>query len=134
MGESHGDILVYIKNGIPDRHRTELINIECLWVEVNVRNKRVLMGTFYRPPNSLPLVLTDIENSIGVAVDTGISDIVILGDTNISPDNLSSLVPQSIETTTHYILRDATNIRQPLTRTQLYYNSSSIRLFEQSSC
>ena len=46
---------------------------------------------------------------------------------NISPDYLSSLVPQSVETT----LRDATNIRQPLTRTQLYYNSfipSSIRL------
>ena len=51
---------------------------------------------------------------------------------NISPDCLSSLVPQSVETTTHYSLRDATNIRQPLTRTQLYYNPfipSSTRLW-----
>ena len=51
---------------------------------------------------------------------------------NTSPNYLSSLVPQSVETTTHYSLRDATNIRQPLTRTQLYYNSfipSSIRLW-----
>ena len=62
----------------------ELINIECVWVEVNVRNKRVLVGTFYRPPNSLPLMLSDIENSIGLAVDTGISDIVILGDFNLN--------------------------------------------------
>ena len=37
---------------------------------------------------------------------------------NISPNYLSSLVPQSVETTTHYSLRDATNKRQPLTRTQ----------------
>ena len=28
---------------------------------------------------------------------------------NISPNYLSSLVPQSVETTTHYSLRDATN-------------------------
>ena len=70
--DSHGGILVYVKDGIPCKRRTdlELINIDC--VEVNVRNKRVLVGTFHRPPNSLPLILSDIENSIGLAVDTGI--------------------------------------------------------------
>ena len=92
VGDSHGGILVYVKDGIPCKRRTdlELITIECIWVEVNVRNKRVLVGTFYRPPNSLPLILSDIENSIGLAVDTGISDIVILGDFN-----LNMLVTQS---------------------------------------
>ena len=86
VGDSHGGILVYVKDGIPCKRRTdlELITIECIWVEVNVRNKRVLVGTFYRPPNSLPLILSDIENSIGLAVDTGISDIVILGDFNLN--------------------------------------------------
>ena len=76
VGDSHGGILVYVKDGIPCKRRTdlELIAIECIWVEVNVRNKRVLVGTFYRPPNMLPLILSDIENSIGLAVDTGISD------------------------------------------------------------
>ena len=51
---------------------------------------------------------------------------------SISPNYLSSLVPQSVELTTHYSLRDATNIRQRLTRTQLYYNSfipSTFRLW-----
>lgn len=51
---------------------------------------------------------------------------------NFSPDYLSALVPQSFEETTHYELRNASNVRQPLTRTQLYFNSfipSSIRLW-----
>ena len=42
---------------------------------------------------------------------------------NISPEYLSSLVPQPVESTTHYGFRDASNIRQPLARTQLYYKS-----------
>ena len=49
---------------------------------------------------------------------------------NLSPNYLSSLVPPSIETTTSYTLRDASNIRYPMVRTQLYYKSflpSSIR-------
>ena len=48
-----------------------------------------------------------------------------------SPNYLSSLVHNILKPTTHYSLRDATNIRQTLTRTQLYYNSfipPSIRL------
>ena len=86
VGDSHGGILVFVKDCIPCKRRAdlELINIECIWVEVNVRNKTILVGTFYRPPNSHPLILNDIENSIGLAVDTGISDIVILGDFNLN--------------------------------------------------
>ena len=55
---------------------------------------------------------------------------------NISPEYLSSLVPQPIENTTHYGLRDASNIRPPLARTQLYYKSflpSTIRLWNDLS-
>ena len=36
---------------------------------------------------------------------------------------LSSLIPSLVENTTVYGLRNATNIRQTLSRTQLYYNS-----------
>ena len=55
---------------------------------------------------------------------------------NISPEYLSSLVPQPVENTTSYGLRDASNIRQPFSRTQLYYKSflpSSIRLWNDLS-
>ena len=55
---------------------------------------------------------------------------------NISPEYLSSLVPQPVENTTYYGLRDASNIRPPLARTQLYYKSflpTTIRLWNDLS-
>ena len=83
---------MYIKNDIPCKRRQdlELVNIECLWVEINIKSKKMLVGTFYRPPNSNSLVFSDIENSIGMAVDTSIADIVILGDFNLNVLNAQS--------------------------------------------
>ena len=55
---------------------------------------------------------------------------------NISPEYLSSLVPQPVENKTSYGLRDASNIRQLFSRTQLYYKSflpSFIRLWNDVS-
>ena len=55
---------------------------------------------------------------------------------NISPDYLSTLVPQPIENTIGYNLRDASNLRQPFSRTELYYKSflpSSVRLWNDLS-
>ena len=57
---------------------------------ISETEKKTLIGTFYRPPNSTPQVLTDIENSIGLVFDTGTSDNVIQGDFN-----LNILNPQS---------------------------------------
>ncbi|MCG8112559.1 MAG: endonuclease/exonuclease/phosphatase family protein, partial [Candidatus Thiodiazotropha taylori] len=92
IGDSHGGIAVYVKTGIPCKRRDdlELINIECMWLEVNIRNRKILVGTFYRPPNSTPLVLNEIENSIGLAVDTDIADIIVLGDFNLNTLNTQS--------------------------------------------
>ncbi len=76
--DNHGGILVYVKENIPTLRRRDLepLNLECIWVELRVKRKRILFGTFYRPPNSSPLVLANIENSIGLALDTNIKDIV----------------------------------------------------------
>ena len=55
---------------------------------------------------------------------------------NDFPDYLSSIVPQPVENTTHYGLRDASNIHLPLARTQLYYKSflpSTIRIWNDLS-
>jgi len=46
-------------------------------------NKRILIGTFYRPPNSDNNYFCKIEDSIGLAIDTGINDIIVLGDFNL---------------------------------------------------
>ena len=41
-GDSHGGIAVYVKNCIPCKRRNdlELISIECLWLEINIRKKK----------------------------------------------------------------------------------------------
>ena len=76
------------------RHDLELPSIECLWVEISIKNKIQLIGTFYRPPNSTNAILTSIEDSIGLAFETNISNILITGDFNldIMKDNSSRKV------------------------------------------
>ena len=43
-------------------------------------NTQSIYGTFYRPPNSSPSAMTNIENSI--AFDANISNIIITADFN----------------------------------------------------
>ena len=84
--DPHGGVAVYVKNNIPCMRRTELeiLNVESVWIEIRLKYKRLLIGTFYRPPNSDQSVLSNIERSIDLAIDTGISDIIILGDFNLN--------------------------------------------------
>ena len=56
--------------------------ILCIWVEVSLSNKKHLIGTFYRPPNSPNVVLSSIENSVSLALDTNIQNILLTGDFN----------------------------------------------------
>ena len=85
LGDGYWGVAVYIKNDIQCIRRTdlEILNIECVWIEIRLQGKRLLVGSYYRPPNSDNAVLTNIENSIDLAVDTEISDIIILGDFNL---------------------------------------------------
>ena len=51
--------------------------------DVSSSHKRILFGLLYRPPRSDSAYLSSIENFIGLAIDTGIKDIVIIGDFNL---------------------------------------------------
>ena len=63
----------------------EINNLECIWVEIKLSNSRnVLYGVFYRPPNSSAMYTSLLEDSIGLAVDTNITDIIIMGDFNLN--------------------------------------------------
>ena len=65
------------------RYDLELNRLENIWVEIKLSNSRnVLYGVFYRPPNADSVYNSLIENSVSLAVDTGISDIIIMGDFN----------------------------------------------------
>lgn len=84
---------VYVNNNIFSKRRNdlELPNIECVWIEVFSHGKKLLVGTFYRPPNSTSAIFTAIEDSIGLATDTNAYDILITGDFNLDmTDNRSS--------------------------------------------
>ena len=61
----------------------ELQNTECIWVEIVVDHKRLLIGTFFRSPSSSNDALIAIENPIGLAYDTNIHYILITGDFNL---------------------------------------------------
>ena len=83
--DGHGGVAVYVKNEISckRRHDLEIVALECVWLEIRLHSKRLLVGTFYRPPNSDSTILTHIENSIDFARDTEITEIIILGDFNL---------------------------------------------------
>ena len=113
--DSHGGVIVYVKSnvGFCRRNDLEMNGIECIWIEISLRNRKILIGTFYRPPNSSMIYLNMIENSISLAVDTGIKDIIITGDFNINLLNNSSArkidslcqqfnLSQTIAEPTHY--------------------------------
>ena len=85
LTDRHGGVLVYVKDTITARRKQDLeVNdIECVWIELKVKHKPILFGVFYRPPNSNASVLSCIQDSIALAVDTQIKDIVITGDFNL---------------------------------------------------
>ena len=93
-GDSHGGVMLNVKEGLHYKRRNdlELRNIESIWIEVANSHKRVLVGLFYRPPNnSDSAYLSNIEDSIGLAIDTGISDIIVTGDFNLNTTKPSTL-------------------------------------------
>ena len=69
--------MIYVKEGLQytNRDYLETFGIECILIEVANRNKPILFALFYSPPNSNASYLSDMEDSIALAVDTGISDI-----------------------------------------------------------
>ena len=75
--DRHGGVCVFFKSELYAKRRIdlELQNTECIVVEIFVDHKKLLIGTFYRS--------IAIKNSIGLANDTNIHDILITGDFNL---------------------------------------------------
>ena len=84
--DRYGGVILYVKEGIRYKRRDdlEIRGIESIRIEVANKHKRILFGVFYRPPNSDANYNLDIENSLYLAVDTDISDIVVTGDLNLN--------------------------------------------------
>ena len=115
VGDAHGGVMIYVKEGIHYKRRDdlEIRGIECIWIEVANSRKHILFGLFYRPPNSLANYNSNIEDSLALALDTGIADIIVTGDFNLNVLNFPSArkiislcqqfsLYQSIDQPTHF--------------------------------
>ena len=80
----YGGVILYVKSCFAYSRRRDLEpdGLECIWVDLFLNHKHILVGTFYRPPGSTAQYFDLIEESIQLAVDTNINDIIITGDFN----------------------------------------------------
>ena len=83
--EHGGGLLIYVREGIPAKQKTEFKfpnDIECGMVEINLHNKRWLLFGIYRPPSQNEKYFLE---QMGKAIDHHSNDfenIVILDDFN----------------------------------------------------
>ena len=82
-------MIIYAKEGIHYKRRVdlELRGLENIWIEIVNNHNHILFGLFYRPPNANANYVSNIEDSIALAVDTNINDIIITGDFNFNVMN-----------------------------------------------
>ena len=62
------------------RKDLEIHGLEAVWIEVTIKAKKVLIGGFYRPPNSNLDYFNLILESVDRAHNTNITDIIITGE------------------------------------------------------
>ncbi|MCG8046285.1 MAG: reverse transcriptase family protein [Candidatus Thiodiazotropha endolucinida] len=84
--DRHGGVMLYVKDTLFYKRRQDLepLNTECIWIEIHLNQNRILFGLFYRPPNSDAAYLSRIEDSISIALDTQIRNVIVTGDFNLN--------------------------------------------------
>ena len=133
-----GGVAIYVKENIACKRRSdlEINNLECVWIELKIYGRLILVAGIYRPPDASPNYWNLISESIDRAKTTNISGIIILGDLNndmLVPSRCKKLrdvmldygLSQLINEPTHY-----TEISSTLIDVILTTNVNSILLSE----
>ena len=111
-----GGVIVYCKDNLVCKRRfdLEVRGIECVWIEICMKNNNYLIGTFYRPPNSTSDMWDLLEHSIELAIDTQIKNIIITGDLNENQLVSGNTYIKSILTnySLHQLINDPTSITE----------------------
>ena len=98
-GRKSGGVCIYLRTTLNYRIRDDVISddLECLIVEISKpRSSEFLVGTWCRPPNSLPERFNEFETVID-KIEAENKELYILGDVNCnllleaSPHNCSYL-------------------------------------------
>ncbi len=80
--------MIYVKDEIVATERDDLSlpNVEMLWLEIKVKNKRIMFGTYYRAPGASAMVVDEFVSSIDQTLDKVLNEnpdmVVLLGDFN----------------------------------------------------
>jgi len=82
-GRFGGGVLIATKRCLKVSPRVDLAcESELLFIDIIIgNNRKIVMGVFYRPPNSNLKVLEDLQNSLS---DIKTNDTILLGDFNLS--------------------------------------------------
>ena len=87
-GRLGGGVIMYVNDQLPSKLKTNLLknDIESIWIETELSNKKIIIGTFYRPPNQ---TLNEIDNFLALfqeSIDDTLLDkaesLIITGDFN----------------------------------------------------
>ena len=81
--DPHGGVAIYVRNYLYCKHRPDLHvdGLEAVWVETKLNQKSILIGSFYRPPNSLIHYWDLIGESFRKVNNTALP-FLVLGDFN----------------------------------------------------
>ena len=85
-----GGVGMFIKDGVEwkRRHDMEHENLECIWIEVHIKNsKSILVAVYYRPPEGSTCLSANFNESIREALYKCVQEskeVIILGDFNVN--------------------------------------------------
>ena len=89
-----GGVMILVRNTICATRRADLENdTELLWIEISHTTGQLVLGVFYRPPNSDREYLTSLQNSLALIPDA--QNIILCGDFNLPNINWEVNSPTS---------------------------------------
>lgn len=128
-----GGVAIYISDSLPSKHRPDLQhpNIESVWTEVQIINKVILIGNYYRPPNqnqeAVTHFLDKFQSSLDQIKGEKPESVLISGDfndrcTQWDSDHQNSELSNKLVDTLN-----ATNLHQIITEpTRITLNNANI--------
>ena len=86
-----GGVAIYVSTRfhVSRRFDLEVADLELLWCEIRLLNNKFLFGVCYRPPNSPVSFWDKLQESLDLARNSGVSNIILSGDLNSDFNTLS---------------------------------------------